>query len=134
MFPFISTDQVIHLQLGGLDVTTSRNYFGRQVNSFEAAVELQDSFLDEYGLSNGNNVNKPVCWGVFVRAPAVLSVDSPKVKVLGTVKTHQNDKPVVVAVKQGNVMATAFHPELTEDSRWHGFFLNCLLENKMTQS
>ena len=102
----------ISLQLGGLDVTTSRNYFGRQIDSFEASVELKDSFLDGYGMINDNGIMKPNCWGVFIRAPAVLSVDSPKVTVLGTVQTPEKEEPVVVAVKQGNIMATAFHPEI----------------------
>ena len=66
--------------------------------------------------------------GVFIRAPAVVSVDSPKVEVLATIDLPYRKEPVVVGVAQENLMATAFHPELTEDTRWHAFFLKKILE------
>ena len=66
--------------------------------------------------------------GVFIRAPAVVSVDSPQVEVLATIDLPHRKEPVVVGVAQENLMATAFHPELTEDTRWHAFFLKKILE------
>ena len=119
-------------QIGGIDVTTSRNFFGRQVNSFEANVNLHNKFLMDHcdsalnGFSDSNTDGG--YHGVFIRAPAVVSVDSPKVEVLATIKLPQREEPVVVGVAQDNLMATAFHPELTEDTRWHAYFLRQILE------
>ena len=83
--------------LGGLDITVRRNAFGSQVDSFEQDVEV-----DGVG---------PV-HGVFIRAPWVERV-GPDVEVLARVGEHP------VAVRQGNVLATSFHPELTSDARLH---------------
>jgi pyridoxal 5'-phosphate synthase pdxT subunit len=102
-------------QLGGLDMIVRRNAFGRQVDSFE-----ED--LDVAGVPGG-----PV-HAVFIRAPWVESA-SPDVEVLARV----SDDPQVpggaaaagriVAVRQGHVLATAFHPELTGDTRVHRLFV-----------
>ena len=58
-------------------------------------------------------------YGIFIRAPKIISVDSPEVKVLAEL----DDQGEVVAVQQGNIIATSFHPELTDDTRWHCYFL-----------
>lgn len=89
---------------GGLDATVRRNAFGRQVDSFEIP-------LDFNGISDGA-VN-----AVFIRAPWVESIGS-SVQVLATVDNHP------VAIRQGNILATSFHPEITEDNRVHQFFVN----------
>ncbi|MFC9607328.1 pyridoxal 5'-phosphate synthase glutaminase subunit PdxT [Streptomyces niveus] len=86
--------------VGGIDMIVRRNAFGRQNESFEAAVDVA-------GVG-------PVD-GVFIRAPWVESVGA-EVRVLAEHGGH------VVAVRQGNALATAFHPELTGDHRLHGFF------------
>ncbi|MFD6334472.1 pyridoxal 5'-phosphate synthase glutaminase subunit PdxT [Streptomyces niveus] len=86
--------------VGGIDMIVRRNAFGRQNESFEAAVDVT-------GVG-------PVD-GVFIRAPWVESVGA-EVEVLAEHGGH------VVAVRQGNALATAFHPELTGDHRLHGFF------------
>jgi 5'-phosphate synthase pdxT subunit len=88
--------------LGGIDMIVRRNAFGRQNESFEAAVEVS-------GVEGG-----PV-EGVFIRAPWVESVGA-EVEVLAEYGGH------VVAVRQGDVLATSFHPELTGDHRVHRFF------------
>ncbi|MFD3520713.1 pyridoxal 5'-phosphate synthase glutaminase subunit PdxT [Streptomyces sp. NPDC058653] len=88
--------------VGGIDMIVRRNAFGRQNESFEAAVEVA-------GVGPG-----PVD-GVFIRAPWVESVGAG-VEVLAEHGGH------VVAVRQGNALATSFHPELTGDHRLHGFF------------
>jgi len=88
--------------IGGLDVAVRRNAFGRQVDSFEAAVDV-------VGVDGG-----PVT-GVFIRAPWVEQAGAD-VEVLGE---HAGR---IVAVRQGNVLATSFHPELTGDRRVHGLF------------
>ncbi|MFD4116118.1 pyridoxal 5'-phosphate synthase glutaminase subunit PdxT [Streptomyces niveus] len=86
--------------VGGIDMIVRRNAFGRQNESFEAAVDVT-------GVG-------PVD-GVFIRAPWVESVGA-EVEVLAEHGGH------VVAVRQGTALATAFHPELTGDHRLHGFF------------
>jgi 5'-phosphate synthase pdxT subunit len=90
--------------LGLLDIATRRNAFGRQLRSFEADVELQ-------GLDGG-----PM-HAVFIRAPWVAEHGS-EVEVLGRVDEHP------VAVRQGNVLAVAFHPELAGDARLHRLLLS----------
>lgn len=98
-------------QLGGLDVIVRRNAFGRQVDSFEEDLEFS-------GLDDG-----PV-HAVFIRAPWVESA-SPEVEVLAAVPDTEEAGAAagrIVAVRQGSVLATAFHPELTGDRRVHGLF------------
>jgi 5'-phosphate synthase pdxT subunit len=90
--------------LGLLDIATRRNAFGRQLRSFEADVELQ-------GLEGG-----PM-HAVFIRAPWVAE-HGTGVEVLGRVDDHP------VAVRQGNVLAVAFHPELAADARLHRLLLS----------
>ncbi|TQM04158.1 5'-phosphate synthase pdxT subunit [Pseudonocardia kunmingensis] len=102
-------------QLGGLDVVVRRNAFGRQVDSFETDLPFS-------GLVDG-----PVR-AVFIRAPWVESV-GPGVEVLATVPERTVSGAHAgaaagraVAVRQGSVIATSFHPELTGDLRVHGLF------------
>ncbi|MGQ0837467.1 pyridoxal 5'-phosphate synthase glutaminase subunit PdxT [Actinokineospora sp.] len=100
-------------QLGGLDLIVRRNAFGRQVDSFEAD-------LDFAGVDGG-----PV-HAVFIRAPWVES-SSPAVRVLATVPETTAAGAAagrIVAVRQGAVLATAFHPELTGDLRVHRLFVD----------
>ena len=94
------------LSFGVLDVRVRRNAFGRQVDSFEAA-------LDVAGVAGG-----PVD-AVFIRAPFVESAGSD-VEVLASVDGHP------VLVRQGPVLASAFHPELSDDLRVHQLFLGGL--------
>jgi 5'-phosphate synthase pdxT subunit len=94
--------------LGGLDITVRRNAFGRQVDSFE-------SDLDVSGVVGG-----PVR-GVFIRAPWVEEVGAD-VEVLARVTGGRADGRIV-AVRQGFVLATSFHPEVTGDVRVHALFV-----------
>ena len=87
-----------------MNINVSRNAFGTQADSFEADLEIR-------GLEG------PPFRAVFIRAPVVDSVGAG-VKVLATV---DGDRPV--AVRQGHMLATAFHPELTDDTRFHELFL-----------
>ena len=99
-------------QLGGLDITVRRNAFGRQVDSFE-----ED--LDFAGVGGG-----PV-HAVFIRAPWVEAA-SPEVEVLARVPevpAAGSAAGRIVAVRQGSKLATAFHPELTGDTRVHRLFV-----------
>jgi 5'-phosphate synthase pdxT subunit len=89
---------------GGLDIVVRRNAFGRQVDSFEADLELTDAAPGEPFRA------------VFIRAPWVESVGAD-VRVLARALGR------IVAVRQGNLMATSFHPELTGDDRVHRYFV-----------
>lgn len=105
-------DQV---SLGALDVTVRRNAFGRQVDSFEADVAL-----------NGEDFH-----AVFIRAPWVERVGDD-VEVLGRVSAGPSEGRIV-AVRQRNVLATAFHPELTGDRRVHRLFVDMARRAKSTE-
>ncbi len=95
--------------IGGLDVVVRRNAFGRQVDSFEADLHAPRIAGDE-----------PMR-AVFIRAPWVESV-GPEVEVLARVEGGPQ-AGTIVAVQQGNVMATSFHPEITSDRRVHEYFV-----------
>ncbi len=92
--------------LGVLDLTARRNAFGRQVRSFEADLDLD-------GIDGG-----PLR-GVFIRAPWVEEAGAD-VEVLAEVDGHP------VAVRQGEVIAVAFHPELTDDARLHRWLVDAV--------
>ena len=94
---------------GGLDVTVRRNAFGRQVASFETELTLA-------GLDGPLHA-------VFIRAPWVEEV-GPGVEVLARVVPPGHPTPVAVAVRQGPLLATAFHPEVTGDRRVHALFVD----------
>ncbi|GAA4420115.1 pyridoxal 5'-phosphate synthase glutaminase subunit PdxT [Actinokineospora soli] len=105
-------------QVGGIDAVVRRNAFGRQVDSFEAD-------LDFAGLDGG-----PV-HAVFIRAPWVESA-SASVEVLARVPDTPGAGEAggrIVAVRQGRVLATAFHPELTGDHRVHRLFADMVRES-----
>jgi pyridoxal 5'-phosphate synthase pdxT subunit len=94
--------------LGGIEMAVRRNAFGRQVDSFEAPVVI-------------DGIAGPPFHAVFIRAPWVESTGA-EVEVLGRVASGPAAGRIV-AVRQGNLLATAFHPELTGDLRVHRFFV-----------
>ena len=94
--------------IGGIDMTVRRNAFGSQVDSFEADLPIPVLGLEPLR-------------AVFIRAPWVESVGE-EVEVLATVRRGDDDG-TIVAVRQGSLMATAFHPELTGDARVHELFV-----------
>lgn len=106
---FLAKDIGIDRQpiLGLMDVTVNRNAFGRQVDSFEVLLHIKP--LGEIPFR-----------AVFIRAPIVTAVQ-PGVDVLGAL-----DDGRIVAVQQGHLLATAFHPELTSDHRLHAYFLDLI--------
>lgn len=97
--------------LGVMDLTVRRNAFGRQVDSFE--TELKIPALGE----------KPFP-GIFIRAPLIEQAGS-EVEILATLADGN-----IVAVRQGNLLAAAFHPELTGDSRFHQYFLDIVTDRQ----
>ncbi|WP_147917364.1 pyridoxal 5'-phosphate synthase glutaminase subunit PdxT [Ruania zhangjianzhongii] len=98
--------------IGGLDVTVRRNAFGRQVDSFEERLDAP---------ALGAAATDPPMRAVFIRAPWVAQ-HGPDVQVLATVSTGPAAGKIV-AVRQGALMATAFHPEISGDLRIHRAFL-----------
>jgi pyridoxal 5'-phosphate synthase pdxT subunit len=96
--------------LGGIDMTVRRNAFGRQVDSFESDIQL-------------TGVPGPALRAVFIRAPWVEETGT-QVEVLGTEPATGR----IVAVRQGPIIATAFHPELTGDARVHKLFVDMVRE------
>lgn len=152
--------------IGGLDVRVNRNHFGRQAESFQAALNLPF-------LTDGPGTDNSAFNGVFIRAPIVESIQvekgrrdeetviapsrqvedpiarqalSDSVEVLanlpgraarvaekGLKLNAENDAGDIVAVRQGNVFGTSFHPELTEDSRIHVWWLR-QVETAMAKS
>ena len=97
--------------LGGLDVTVRRNAFGRQVDSFETDLEV---------IGVADSAERPV-HAVFIRAPWVEQA-GPGVEVLAQVTTGPAAGRIV-AVRERDVMATSFHPEVTGDLRLHRLFV-----------
>jgi pyridoxal 5'-phosphate synthase pdxT subunit len=96
--------------LGNLDIVVERNAFGRQNYSFECDLEIPFVGKDSFR-------------GVFIRSPIVKEIGNGVDKI-----AKINDK--IVAVKQQNILATAFHPELSGDHRFHGQFVKMVLDFK----
>lgn len=114
--------------IGGLGVSVVRNFFGAQVDSFEVRLPAPDLLL-EYG-------KEDTFRALFIRAPAISEVeDGVEVLVEYVLDDAQREKRpqplerVVVAVRQGHLWATAFHPELTSDLRWHLAFVDSVRKN-----
>ncbi len=94
--------------VGVMDVKVKRNAFGRQVDSFETDLDIPE-------IKNGDT--NPF-HAIFIRAPLMESVGE-NVQVLA-----QLEDGTIVAARQGNLLATSFHPELTRDARFHKYFLS----------
>jgi 5'-phosphate synthase pdxT subunit len=97
---------------GGLDITVRRNAFGRQVDSFESDLNM-------------SGITAPAIRAVFIRAPWVESL-GPSVEVLASVEFNGELHPV--AVRQGKLLATSFHPEITGDNRVHRYFIESVCQ------
>ena len=107
--------------LGGLDVVVRRNAFGRQVDSFEADLELD---------VDGHALQRPFR-AMFIRAPWVEKVGQSVEVVARVSVVHHGEAPTaadvvgrIVAVRQRSLLATSFHPEITGDSRIHQMFVD----------
>jgi len=95
---------------GGMDITVRRNAFGRQVDSFESDLIMK-------------GLTAPALRAIFIRAPWVEAV-GPGVEVLASVEINGELRPV--AVREGNLLATSFHPEITGDNRIHRYFIESI--------
>ena len=89
--------------LGLIDITVRRNAFGRQINSFEAELEIED-------------ITPPLFRGIFIRAP-YISKAGKEVEVLSKYEGN------IVVAREGNILVSSFHPELGNDIRFHQYFL-----------
>jgi 5'-phosphate synthase pdxT subunit len=95
--------------LGLLDISVVRNAFGRQVDSFEADLEIDEVAGGPFH-------------AVFIRAPLIKEA-APNVRVLARIEGQG-----IVAARQGHLLVTSFHPELTDDLRMHRYFLTFAAE------
>ncbi len=103
-----------------LDIGVARNYFGRQIDSFEAELEIK-------------GIEGDPMRAVFIRAPIVKDIGDG-VEIIASVPSGSSgDDGTAVAVKKGRVMATSFHPELTTDTRLHALFVQ-LAEEALKKS
>jgi 5'-phosphate synthase pdxT subunit len=108
---FLSKDVSRHQPLLGLmDIKVARNAFGRQVDSFEADLDIAE-------LKKATGTTHPY-HAVFIRAPIIESVHG-KAKALSVLEDGR-----IVAALEGRLLATSFHPELTSDTRFHKYFLS----------
>ena len=94
-----------HPILSAMDISVERNAFGRQLDSFEADLDVKGMSGEPYH-------------AVFIRAPKITRL-GPGVETIASL-----DDGAVVAARQGNLLATSFHPELTRDDRFHRYFLS----------
>jgi len=127
--------------IGGFDVKVERNGWGSQLESFEQDLTVPD-------LSNPNKSFK----GVFIRAPVVLALvepsgsSRPPIHILSRLESHHsfsedtdfdciNSPKGIVAARQGHHLLTTFHPELTNDHRFHEYFVkHCVLDSALPGS
>lgn len=101
--------------LGLMDIKVSRNAFGRQVDSFEADLDIAE-------LKQATGTTHPY-HAVFIRAPIIEEVRG-KAKILSQLEDGR-----IVAAQEGHLLATSFHPELTNDDRFHRYFLQLATSN-----
>jgi 5'-phosphate synthase pdxT subunit len=98
--------------LGIMDITVERNAFGRQVDSFEADLDIEP-------LKQATNSTAPY-HAIFIRAPLIEAVRGDA-RVISKLPDGR-----IVAARQGKLLATSFHPELTLDTRFHQYFLSLI--------
>lgn len=103
---------IIMAKLGLLDVAILRNAYGRQTQSFSTALTMDSG--------------EP-CEGVFIRAPKIKAILSPQVKVLATFQGE------AVMIKQGHLIGSTFHPELTSNTNIHRYFWQLCKEKQFNQ-
>jgi len=110
---FISKDIGLdHPLLGLMDIKVERNAFGRQIDSFETDLDIPE-------LKQATGTQEDY-HAVFIRAPIIESV-SGDANILASIPDGR-----IVAAQQGNLLATSFHPELTNDTRFHKYFLSLI--------
>lgn len=96
--------------IGGMDINTCRNFFGRQTKSSMIIAKSSHPEFSEFPC-------------IFIRAPAIISA-GPSVTILATITRDGTE--TIVAARQGNVLGTCFHPEISGDDRVHKYFLRMI--------
>ncbi|SIP98192.1 5'-phosphate synthase pdxT subunit [Alkalispirochaeta americana] len=114
-------------RLGLMDITLRRNAYGRQIESFEAPLggPLSEFRSSAFPSSVATLPHHHPLVGVFIRAPRIIA-QGPQVETLAFLESSSREgspQEEAVAVRQGNLLALSFHPELTEDTRVHELFL-----------
>jgi 5'-phosphate synthase pdxT subunit len=103
-----------------IDIGVARNFFGRQVDSFESELNIK-------------GVKGDPMRAVFIRAPIVQNTGD-EIETLATVPANDDHPEQAVAVKSGRVLATSFHPELTQDTRLHTLFVQLAEEARSDEN
>lgn len=103
--------------LGGIECVAARNYFGAQVASFECDLAVPARLFADIDTDASDGRVR----ALFIRAPAIVELSERVERLAVYTGAHGND--VTVAARQGNLLVTAFHPELTQDTRWHELFV-----------
>jgi len=127
--------------IGLMDIKVKRNAFGSQLDSFEADMDIA-AIEKELNGTSGKDSTQPFR-GVFIRAPYIEQVGSQAeelARLEGPIAEQAQTQPaqdgiqpeIIVAARQGNLLATAFHPELTGDTRFHQFFLKMVEEGEVS--
>ena len=96
--------------IGGLDITVKRNYYGRQLNSFETYIDLKSTGIEKLKAK-------------FIRAPKIIDVGE-EVETLATIEDLGQEN--IVALRQGKILGTTFHSELDSDNRLPKYFVSML--------
>ncbi len=96
--------------IGGLDIIVKRNYYGRQLNSFETYIDLKSTGIEKLRAK-------------FIRAPKIIDVGE-EVETLATFEDLGQEN--IVALRQGKILGTTFHAELDSDNRLHKYFVSML--------
>ena len=112
-----ATKQNGQSHIGGLACRVHRNYYGAQTDSFLADLAVDATVGSEFT-------------GVFIRAPLIESVLSSEVRILASLHCDGRGEGQPVAVQQGNLLGMTFHPELTDSSAWHAYFLDLVRRHK----
>jgi len=112
----LETDNIDQPLIGGLSVLTHRNYFGHQDKSALRTIYIKNI--------NKNNKKLTESMSHFIRAPAIIDIlDKKHVKEIAFIYDDDDNK-ITCAVEQKNILATAFHPEVTNDLYWHQLFIS----------
>ncbi|GBB85112.1 hypothetical protein RclHR1_11690009 [Rhizophagus clarus] len=111
--------------IGGLNITVNRNQFGSQIDSFESLLHIKH-------ITTSSDDLFPA---IFIRAPIISSINSSSVEVLAQLEhdVGETNTPLIVAVRQGSLLGTAFHPELTNDDRIHKYFVQLTQDHYNTE-
>ena len=122
--------------LGGLGLRVDRNYYGRQSDSFQHELYIDESVTNSIGSLLPSAMMAPPTKVFFIRAPMINSITTEKISVLARLpRAARLDKnwleDPIVAVRQGDLLGLTFHPELTlGDLTWHAYFLSIILNYK----